>query len=166
MWQRFKTQETRINEFLVLFQVFWFWARICKSIYWFCFHFLILVHFACWSVSCSIVSDSFLTPWAIAHQAPLSMGFSRQKYWNWLPLPSPGSLLDTGIEPGSPALQADSLPSQPPQSLLLWKKTHYSWRKRSCGRRSQTISNVPHPGKLPAKELPSWALSKLEWWER
>ena len=45
------------------------------------------------------------TPWTAAHQAPLSMGFSRQEYWSRLPFPSPGDLPDTGIEPGSPSLQ-------------------------------------------------------------
>ena len=50
----------------------------------------------------------------IAHQALLSMGFSRQEYWSGLPFPSPGDLPNLGIEPGSPALQADSLPSEPP----------------------------------------------------
>ena len=50
----------------------------------------------------------------IARQAPLSMGFSRQEYWSGLPFPSPGHLPNPGIEPGSPALQADSLPSEPP----------------------------------------------------
>ena len=49
------------------------------------------------------------TPWTVAHQAPLSMGFSRQEYWNGLPFPSPGDLPNPGIEPGSPALQADDL---------------------------------------------------------
>ena len=48
------------------------------------------------------------TTWAVAHQAPLSMGFSRQEHWSGLPLPSPGDLPDPGIEPESPALQADS----------------------------------------------------------
>ena len=62
------------------------------------------------SVSCSIVSNS-LRPHA--HQAPLFMEFSRQQYWSGLPFPSPGDLPDPGIEPGSPALQADSLPSEP-----------------------------------------------------
>ena len=47
----------------------------------------------------------------IAHQAPPTMGFSRQEYWSGLPFPSPGDLPDPGIEPRSPALQADSLPS-------------------------------------------------------
>ena len=50
----------------------------------------------------------------VAHQAPPSMGFSWQEYWSGLPFPSPGDLPDPGIEPGSPALQADALPSEPP----------------------------------------------------
>ena len=49
------------------------------------------------------------TPWTVACRAPLSMGFSRQEYWSGLPFPSPGDLPDPGIEPRSPALQADSL---------------------------------------------------------
>ena len=53
------------------------------------------------------------TPWSVACQAPLSMGFSRQEYWRGLPFPSPGHLPNPGIEPGSPALQADSLPPEP-----------------------------------------------------
>ena len=56
----------------------------------------------------------FATPWTVAHQAPPSMGFSRQEYWSGLPFPSPGDLLDPGIEPRSPALQADALTSEPP----------------------------------------------------
>ena len=56
----------------------------------------------------------FATLWTVAHQAPLSMGFSRQEYWNGLPFPSPGDLPDPGIEPRSPALQADALTSEPP----------------------------------------------------
>ena len=56
----------------------------------------------------------FATPWTVACQAPLFMGFSRQEYWNVLPFPSPGDLPNPGIEPGSPALQADALSSEPP----------------------------------------------------
>ena len=52
------------------------------------------------------------TPWTIACQAPLSMGFSRQECWRGLPFPSPGNLPDPGIKPRSPALQADSLPPE------------------------------------------------------
>ena len=59
----------------------------------------------------------FATPWTVAHQASLSMGFSRQEYWSGLPFPSPGDLPDPGIEPKSPTLQADALPSEPPGKL-------------------------------------------------
>ena len=52
--------------------------------------------------------------WLVAHQAPLSIGFSRQEYWIRLPFPSPGDLPNPGTELRSPALQADSLPSEPP----------------------------------------------------
>ena len=56
----------------------------------------------------------FVTSWTVASQAPLSMEFSRQEYWNGLPFPSPGYLPHPGIEPGSPGLWADSLPTKPP----------------------------------------------------
>ena len=56
----------------------------------------------------------FVTSWTVARQAPLSVGFSRQEYWSGLPILSPGDLYDPGIEPRSPALQADSLLSEPP----------------------------------------------------
>ena len=52
------------------------------------------------------------TPWTAAHQAPLSIRFSRQGYWSGLLFPSPGDLPNSGIEPRSPALQADSLPTE------------------------------------------------------
>ena len=48
----------------------------------------------------------FAIPWTVAHQTPLSMGFSRQEYWNWLPFPPPGALPDTGFEPVPPASPA------------------------------------------------------------
>ena len=54
-----------------------------------------------------VMPNSFVTPWTIAHQAPLSMGFPRQDYWSGLPFLSPGDLPDPGIEPMSSALQAD-----------------------------------------------------------
>ena len=56
----------------------------------------------------------FATPWTVAYQAPLSMGFSRQQYWSGLPFPSPGDLPNPAIKPRSPALQTDALPSEPP----------------------------------------------------
>ena len=60
-----------------------------------------------------------MTPWTIAHQAPLSMEISRQGYWSGLPFPSPRDLPDPGIKPGSPTWQADSLPSDPPGKLSM-----------------------------------------------
>ena len=60
----------------------------------------------------------FATPWTVAHHAPPSMGFSRQEYWSGLPFPSPGDLPNPGIEPGSPALEADALSSEPPGKPL------------------------------------------------
>ena len=59
--------------------------------------------------------STLASPWTVACQAPLFMGFSRQEYWSELPFPSPGDLPDPGIKPGSPALQADALLSDPPQ---------------------------------------------------
>ena len=53
-------------------------------------------------ISCSGMSDSFVTAWTIAHKAPLSMGLPRQEYWSRLPFPPPGDLPDPGIEPVSP----------------------------------------------------------------
>ena len=62
----------------------------------------------------------FASPWTVAHQAPSSIGFPRQEYWSGLPFPSPGDLPDPGIQPGSPAFQADSLPSESPPSSVFW----------------------------------------------
>ena len=56
----------------------------------------------------------FATPWTVAYQASLSMGFSRQEYWSELPFPSPGDLPDPGIKPRSPTLEVDALTSKPP----------------------------------------------------
>ena len=55
-----------------------------------------------------------MTPWIVAFQATLSIEFSRQEYWSGYPFPSPGDLPNPGIEPMSPALQADSLPAEIP----------------------------------------------------
>ena len=66
-----------------------------------------------WKSSRSVVSDS-VTPWTVAYQAPLSMGFSRQECWSGVSLPSPGDLPDPGLKSGSPTLQAEALPSEPP----------------------------------------------------
>ena len=65
-------------------------------------------HHSCCLVA--VMSDSFVIPWTVAHQAPQSLGFPRQEYWSELPFASPGTLPNPGMEPMFPALQADSLP--------------------------------------------------------
>ena len=65
-------------------------------------------------LSCFSCVQLFVTLWTVAHQPPLFMEFSRQEYWSGLPFPSPGDLPDPVIEAGSPALQSNSLPSEPP----------------------------------------------------
>ena len=67
----------------------------------------------CALLSCFRHVRLFATPWTVAHQAPLSMGFSRQEYWSGSPFPSPEDL-PFGMEPRSPTLQADALPSEAP----------------------------------------------------
>ena len=68
----------------------------------------------------------FVNPWTVACQAPPSVEFSRQAYWSKLPLPTPQDLPAPGIEPGSPAMGAGSLPPEPPGKP--WKQNH----KRNC----------------------------------
>ena len=67
--------------------------------------------------SCPTLCD----PVTVAYQASQSMEFSRQEYWSRLPFVSPGDLPNPGIEPGSPALKADALPTEPPGHLLSMK---------------------------------------------
>ena len=62
---------------------------------------------------------TLVTPWTVAHQAALSMGFPRQEHWSGQPFPSPGDLPNRGSEPASPALQGDSSLSEPLLLLLL-----------------------------------------------
>ena len=72
-----------------------------------------MCRYTCVCVSCSNHVRIFETPWTVAHQAFLSLGSSWQGYWSELPFSSPGDLHGPGIEPGSPALQLDSLLSEP-----------------------------------------------------
>ena len=74
----------------------------------------VLSQVVCWLLS---RAQLFATPGTAAHQAALSMEFPRQEYWSGLPLPFPADLLDLGIEPKSPTVQADSLPSELPGKL-------------------------------------------------
>ena len=76
----------------------------------------------CESLSCVRL---FVTPWTVAHQVSLSIGFSRQEYWSGLPFLSPGYLPDPGIEPWSPALQADSLPFELQEVLILYMVVYF-----------------------------------------
>ena len=68
----------------------------------------------CWPHACQarVVKTKTLSNYC-SYQALRSMGFSRREYWSGLPFPSPGDLPNPGIEPGSPALQTDALPSEP-----------------------------------------------------
>ena len=92
---------------------------ICAHILTTCFIYYICVLYITYRyniciciIYCCLVSKSFysLRPWNLAHQAPLSMVFSRQEYWSGLPFPLPGDLLDPGMEPKSSTLQVDSSP--------------------------------------------------------
>ena len=89
---------------------------------------------------------TLVTPWTVACQAPLSMGFSRQEYWSGLPFLSPGDLPDPGIELGSPALQADDLPTElwgKPKSWLVRSgiRTHAS--RRDCDQNTVPLTAWP-----------------------
>ena len=79
---------------------------------------------------CSVALPLFAVSWTVAHWDPLSIEFSRQEYWNGLPFPSPADLPNLGIEPGSPALQADSLPTElPGKSHLSIRGMAKRWQK-------------------------------------
>ena len=71
-------------------------------------------YFKRWCVKLLSHVQLFAIPWTVTYQVPSSMEFSRQEYWSGLPFPSPEDLPDLGIEPRSPELQADALPSEPP----------------------------------------------------
>ena len=116
------------------------------------------------------------TPWTVARQAPLSMGFSRQEYWSGLPFPSPGDLPNSVIEPRSPALQADSLPAE------LWGSTGIArkaanevqepeawWADELVCRRliwfqnwkSHVSGNPSSPGETGTSGYPTWLLAEV-----
>ena len=89
-----------------------------------------------------LVAQSCLTvtPWTVAHQPSLSMELSKQEYWSGLPFPSPGDPPDPEIEPGSPALQAVSLLSEPPGKPHTFLRPHGLWSTR-----------LLHPWDFPGK---------------
>ena len=74
----------------------------------------------------------FVTPWTVAYQALPSMGFSRQEYWSGLPFPSPADLPNPGIEPRSPALQTDALPSEPPGKHFVQREALSGFQMGNC----------------------------------
>ena len=113
---------------------------------------------------CVLVAQSCLTlqtPWTVAHQTPLTMEFSRQEYWSRFLCPSPGDLPYPGIKPGSPALQADSLLSEPPGKPI----NHVAAAKslQSCLTLCDPIDGSPPgsavPGILQARTLEWVAIS-------
>ena len=87
------------------------------------------------------MSNSFVTPWTVARQAPLSLGFSRQEYWSGLLFIFPGDLPDPGIEPASPALSGRFFTTEPPGNfppLLLY----YALDGKGCPRWDQVTIGV------------------------
>ena len=100
-------------------------------------------------VKVKVVCDS-LRPHGVAYQAPLSMGFSRQENWSGLPFPSAGDLPHPGVEAGSPALQADSLPAEP-----LAKRTRGHWR--SCGQYAEDVASTSW---ILSPQTPVWEFQK------
>ena len=94
----------------------------------------------------------FATPWTVAYQASPSMGFSRQEYWSGLPFPSPGDFPDPGIKPGSLALEADALTSEPPGKPK-YSKSHTvliieSWDGQWIPRHRTKVTNNVKKNKL------------------
>ena len=90
-----------------------------------CMFFMYCILLCLWKWKPLSHAQLFATPWTIACQAPQSMGLSRQKYWSGLPFPSPRDLSNPEIKLRSPALQADSLPSEPPGKLFFVYMTDF-----------------------------------------
>ena len=85
---------------------------------------------------------TLVTPWTVAYQAPLSMGFTRQEYWSGLPFPPPGDLPDPRIEstsPESPALQAGSLPAEPSGKPYHLKAYHFKKQTKQLVRDRKSV---------------------------
>ena len=100
------------------------------------------------------------------HQAPLSMELFRQEYWSGLPFPSPENLPDPGIEPESPALQADSLPSEPPGKPQSRTAAAAAKSLQSCPTLCDPMDGSPQgspvPGILQARTL-EWVAISFSW---
>ena len=104
---------------------------------------------------------TLLTPWTVAHQPPLSVEFSRQEHWSGLPFSTPGNLPNPVIKPRSPALQADSLPSEPPGKPLIpyflylsspsgnILQNHNTISQQDAGIKTVKIQATPRATKIP-----------------
>ena len=107
------TWKVCVGTFQTLYPILWLESSVICCIY---------KHWC--GVSCSVMSNS-ATPWTLAHQAPLSMEFSRHKYWSRLPFSSLGDLPDPGVKPKSPALQADSFSVWATREAHIQTLSHY-----------------------------------------
>ena len=117
------------------------------------------------------------TLWTVACQPPLSMGFSRQVYWSGLQFPSPRDLPNSGIEPGSPPLQVDSLPTEPPgkRTLIIMKiyihidnrvtsnEWIWSWSRFISWESTSVRSASMSAGNTPNQVHPPQAWKQLSW---
>ena len=107
----------------------------------------------------SVVSNSLWPQWTVAHQAPLSMGFSRQEYWGGLPFPPPEDLPNLGIKPGSPTLQADTLPSEP-----LGKSNYLNIQNVPCGSTGkESTCSAGDLGLIPGLGQMPWRRERLQY---
>ena len=123
------------------------------------------------------MSDSFVTLWTVAHQAPLSMGFLRQEYWSGLPFPSPRDLPDPGIELTSPALAGGFFTPEPPGKpshlhatgiLVTLQVSSKATSSMKPARQTEGLlpwdSHLPKPSILPLSCAP--ALCTIFWTQR
>ena len=108
---------------------------------------VLVIQFSSIAQSCLTLCD----PWTVAHQVPLSIGFSRQEYWSGLPCPLPGDLPNPGIKPRSPILQANSLPPEPPGKPKNTAVGSPSLLRRSSQPRNQTGSPALQADSLPTE---------------
>ena len=115
-------------------------------------------------VSCTVTSDSVI-PWTVAHQAPLSVEFSRQEYWSGLPFPSPGDLPNPGIKPGSPSLQAVSKRERSKcQRLKLQVFYGPASAVTECHSCHPTVGQKNHRANHDLREMS--CISQMEEWQR
>ena len=100
--------------------------------------------------------QTLATAWTLARQALLSMGFSRQEYWSGLPFPPPGGLPNLGIEPGSPALQADSLPTELQGKIPITSSSCQTETVSPLNTSSPSLTPLPYPSPPPSYFLSLW----------